>query len=156
MKKIIALTVTTALLSGCVPGVPGDLAYERNRDEAKRADAEFAQAVKNINLDTADVGSEPKSYKKLIEDAIRENLKDPDSARFYDFTSPRKEVMVENKKFVYGYSACVFVNAKNSYGGYTGKKLYWAFIRNGRVLRIQDTNSEFGNLIFVGRNINCN
>lgn len=156
MKKIIAFMVTIALLSGCAPGLPGDPAYERKRDEAKRADAEFAQAVKNINLDTADVGSEPKNYKKLIEDAIRENLKDPDSARFYDFTPPRKEVMVENKKFVYGYSACVFVNAKNSYGGYTGKKLYWVFIRNGNVLRIQDTNSEFGNLIFVGRSINCN
>lgn len=64
--------------------------------------------------------------------------------------------MVENRNFVYGYSTCVFVNAKNSYGGYTGKQLYWAFIRNGQVLRFKNTNDEYGDLIFVGRKVNCN
>ncbi|EAP6367367.1 hypothetical protein EI752_27295 [Salmonella enterica] len=156
MKKFMALIIATTIVSGCAPGLPGDPVYDKKISDAKRSDAEFEQAVKNIDLNAADVGSEPKNYKKLIEDAIRENLKDPDSAKFYDFTPPRKEVMVENKKFVYGYSSCVFVNAKNSYGGYTGKKLYWTFIRDNKVLRIQDANSDFGNLIFIGRNINCN
>lgn len=40
---------------------------------------------------------------------IRDNLKDPDSAKFYDY-----EIM--------GHRACYVINAKNSMGGYTGKK----------------------------------
>lgn len=123
--------------------------------EARKKDAEFAQAVKNINLETADVGSKPENFREIIESTIREQLKDPDSAKFSGFTEPRKEVMVEQRNFVYGYSSCVFVNAKNSYGGYTGKQLYWAFIRNGQVLRIKNTNDAYGNIIFVGRPVNC-
>ncbi|EKL1664986.1 hypothetical protein PQX70_002252, partial [Salmonella enterica] len=103
MKKCLAVMITTALLSGCTPGGGGipeqsqklaeyQSAYEQKMDEAKRIDAEFDQAVKNINLDTADVGKKPAAYKKLIETAIREHLRDPDSAKFYDFTPPRKEV----------------------------------------------------------------
>lgn len=167
MKKCLAVMITTALLSGCTPGGGGGIpeqsqklaeyqsAYEQKMDEAKRIDAEFEQAVKNINLDTSDVGKKPAAYKKLIETAIREHLRDPDSAKFYDFTPPRKEVMSENNKFIYGYSSCVLVNAKNAYGGYTGKKLYWAFIRNDKVLRVKDTTGTFGTLIFRGRPINC-
>ncbi|HCL5286308.1 TPA: hypothetical protein N2G35_000585 [Salmonella enterica] len=165
MKKCLVVMVTTVLLSGCAPGggIPEQTqriaewqrAHEQKMAEAKRIDAEFEQAVKNINLDTADVGRKPSTYKKLIETAIRERLRDPDSAKFYDFTPPRKEVISENHKFVYGYSSCVLVNAKNAYGGYTGKKLYWAFIRNDKVLRIKDTTDTFGTLIFKGRPINC-
>lgn len=39
--------------------------------------------------------------------AVRETLKDPDSAKF-------------GEKFVIENRACISVNAKNSYGGYTG------------------------------------
>lgn len=44
------------------------------------------------------------------ENAVRDALKDPESARFYDIkTFPNRNV-------------CGYVNAKNSYGGYVGKK----------------------------------
>ncbi|CNG79202.1 hypothetical protein [Yersinia frederiksenii] len=158
MKKLVLSCAIIFSLAGCAPyqsGLSSPSAYDQTMAEAKRKDAEFADAVKNINLDTADVGVKPSNYKKLIEDAIRNELKDPDSAKFSEFTTPRKEVMVNNRKFVYGYSSCVFVNAKNSYGGYTGKQLYWVFMRNNEVLRVKNTNGDFGNLIFVGRNINC-
>ncbi len=124
--------------------------------EAKRKDAEFAAAVKNINLETADVGEQPKNYKEVVESAILIQLKDPDSAKFSAMTTPRKEVMVENRTFVYGYSTCLYVNAKNSYGGYTGDQLYWVFMRNNQVLRVKNTNGPYGGIIFVGRPINCN
>ncbi len=94
--------------------------------------------------------------KKLVEDAIKEQLKDPDSAKFTDMTNPRKEVMVDQGNFIYGYSTCVYVNAKNSYGGYVGKQRYWAFIRNNQVLSIKNTNEAYGDIIFIGRPINCN
>ncbi|MEX0563093.1 hypothetical protein AB3X30_05505 [Raoultella terrigena] len=148
-KSYVALSVAAIafLLAACGPS--------KQMQEARKKDAEFSQAVKNINLETADVGSKPSNFQALIESSIREQLKDPDSAKFSGFTEPRKEVMVEQRNFVYGYSSCVFVNAKNSYGGYTGKQLYWAFIRNGQVLRIKNTNDAYGNIIFVGRPVNC-
>ncbi|MDR5772865.1 MULTISPECIES: hypothetical protein [unclassified Caballeronia] len=36
---------------------------------------------------------------------------------------------------VYGYLVCTDINAKNSYGGYTGAKRRWFLIRNGAVVR---------------------
>lgn len=159
MKKIAACFLGVLSLSGCAPQsvvTPSNYSYTQSESEAKRKDAEFAEAVRNINLDTADVGSKPKNYKKLVEDAIRGQLKDPDSAKFSDMTIPHKEVMVENRNFVYGYSTCVNVNAKNSYGGYVGNQLYWVFIRDNKVLRIKNTTGAYGDIIFVGRPITCN
>ena len=159
-KFFIALLLGTSTLAmtACAPqrvgGYP-DSSYNQKMEEAKRKDAEFAEKVRRINLETADVGSKPNNYKKIVEDAIRNELKDPESARFSDMTHPKKEVMVEQGNFVYGYSLCVNVNAKNSYGGYVGKQLYWVFMRNNNVLRITNTTEPYGNIIFVGRPITC-
>ena len=46
------------------------------------------------------------------EEAVRENLKDPDSAKFGDFYYNDKT-----------HKGCLAVNAKNSMGGYTGYQL---------------------------------
>lgn len=149
MKKIavVGAVLVSLMLSGC---------ESPQMAEAKRKDAEFSAAVKNINLDTADVGEQPKNYKEVVESAILRQLKDPESAKFSAMTTPRKEVMVENRAFVYGYSTCLYVNAKNSYGGYTGDQLYWVFMRNNQVLRVKNANGPYGGMIFVGRPINCN
>jgi hypothetical protein len=48
--------------------------------------------------------------------AVRDALKDPDSARFTD-------LVLYKQGEVYG--VCGYVNAKNSYGGYVGKKLFY-------------------------------
>lgn len=151
MNKLLLVVSCVVSLSGCTSVV-----YQQQMDETKRKDAEFALAVKNINVDSADVGETPEDHKKIIEDAIRNILKDPDSAKFSELTPPRKEVIVENNQFVYGYSSCVNVNAKNSYGGYAGKTLYWVFYRDNKVLRVKNTNDAYGDIIFVGRQINCN
>ncbi|MBN3071168.1 hypothetical protein H4F33_03345 [Pectobacterium brasiliense] len=161
MNKIVIISMLSAslFLAGCAPGYVtnpvSSNGYSQKIQDAKRKDAEFAEKVKNINLETSDVGSKPSNYKKIIEDAIRDQLKDPESAKFSDMTTPRKEVMVEQSNFVYGYSLCVYVNAKNSYGGYVGKQLYWVFMRNNQVLRISNTSGAYGNIIFVGRPVNC-
>ncbi|WP_159282412.1 hypothetical protein [Rahnella variigena] len=159
MKKYVLAFFVSSVLTGCGPhstGLAGTSEYDQKMQLAKKHDQEFAEKVKNINLETADVGHLPKNYKQLVEEAIRNVLKDPDSAKFSDMTPPRKEVMVQQRNFVYGYSTCVFVNAKNSYGGYTGKQLYWAFIRDNNVLRINNTNDAYGKIIFVGRPVKCN
>lgn len=143
---VVGVVLASLALSGC---------ESPQMAEAKRKDAEFANAVKNINLETANVGAQPNNYKEAVEAAIRSQLKDPDSAKFSAMTTPRKEVMVEHRDFVYGYSTCLYVNAKNSYGGYSGDQLYWVFMRDNQVLRVKNTASPYGGIIFVGRPVNC-
>lgn len=53
------------------------------------------------------------------ESVVRDSLKDPDSAKFESFYKSSGELD--------GY-VCGSVNAKNSYGGYTGKKSYYVYI----------------------------
>lgn len=63
-----------------------------------------------------------------IPDGIKNRLKDPDSAKIRLLAGP---------KFIHGptvnmsgYGLCYGVNAKNSFGGYTGEKLFY-FVTNG-------------------------
>jgi len=65
-------------------------------------------------------------------------LKDPYSAH-YTFvplgkTWWRVGLLFGGKKYV-GYGVNIFVNAKNSYGGYTGDEEYGFVIRNGVIIR---------------------
>lgn len=55
----------------------------------------------------------------LAKNAVKENLKDPESATF------RKLFLVKNQK---GEAVCGEVNAKNSYGGYVG---FQPFVSSG-------------------------
>lgn len=54
-----------------------------------------------------------------LKNAVRDDLKDPDSAKFYDY-----EIFNGNR-------ACYVINAKNSMGGYTGKKTAILFKNDG-------------------------
>ena len=76
-----------------------------------------------------------------VKSFLRNNLKDPDSVRdlvIYDAlppqphaSSPGKYVSILGKEWVY----CFNVNAKNSYGGYTGSQLHGIEVQKGRALR---------------------
>ena len=46
-------------------------------------------------------------FESPIKKAVRDKLKDPDSAKF-------------GEQFIFESRACISINAKNSYGGYTG------------------------------------
>lgn len=66
----------------------------------------------------------------LIEKAF---LKDPDSAKF-KFGIPYKGFIVGEAKTEFGYFLDIYINAKNSYGAYTGYKLTRRLYRNGKLL----------------------
>lgn len=77
--------------------------------------------------------------KSAIEAAVRESLKDPLSAQFgasYAVETPDKTIYV-----------CGYVNAKNSFGGYTGKKLYYG------ILAVIGAKSVFGVIGIGGTDI---
>jgi len=57
----------------------------------------------------AQVSTASHSERSQIIQVVLESLKDPDSAKFGE------AVLID-----YGQAACIFVNAKNTYGGYTG------------------------------------
>ena len=82
-----------------------------------------------------------KDFISIGEAVVRESLKDPDSAKFESFYHK----VGDNDGYV-----CGNVNAKNSYGGYTGRKEYFVFIEtesgklknNGPVTIVSDSDSN--------------
>ncbi|HGV9232404.1 TPA: hypothetical protein ACNOH1_002655 [Providencia rettgeri] len=59
-----------------------------------------------------------------VEDAVSESLLDPKSAQF----SKLKIVDRSNEGDSSSMKVCGYVNAKNSFGGYTGNKGFYAFV----------------------------
>lgn len=111
---IVVIATVTVLLAGCaMPPTAAELA----------------------NLD---YGSMPTDYKKSIERYLDSTLKDPDSKKIDYISTPTtywyKAGPMYGGGLVAGYAVCAYVNAKNSYGGYTGGKLSWFLIKNDRVI----------------------
>lgn len=127
MRNFVIVAATMLLLSGCA-AVP-------HEDPAEKA-AEQAW-MRSLYQSTDGFGAYPDDYQQIVEQYMAEQLKDPESARYSKFRDPKKDLkIVDAKKRVatLGYSTCVDINAKNSYGGYTGAKRHWFLIRDGKVV----------------------
>ncbi|WP_250492800.1 hypothetical protein [Caballeronia sp. GAWG1-1] len=108
------------------------------RKNTAQLDAGRAQWAATLPEPDADYGEYPSNCQDIIKAAMAKTLKDPESARYGDFSTPTKDQAIENMtehRAVYGYLVCTDINAKNSYGGYTGAKRRWFLIRNGAVVR---------------------
>jgi len=108
------------------------------------------------DMDHGDFGNYPSDYQALIKDWAQTSLKDPDSAKYLRFSKPRKEWVVADLKPVYGWSTCTTINSKNSYGAYVGAQIYWFFIKDGKILRAQNTEENLGPLPIPGTTISRN
>ena len=71
---------------------------------------------------------------KNVEEILRTGLKDPDSARFR-FQKSRFECDLGDG--IRGICGVVEINARNSYGGYTGFEKFYYVIDNGRLVHMQ-------------------
>jgi hypothetical protein len=138
MKKLILGAVFVVLLSGCARQVKPE-----------------QDLMSTIDFSKADYGTPPPDYKLKIKAWLESNLKDPYSAKVSEPTALRKEVAFQNKQPIFGYTTCMGVNAKNSYGGYTGIKGYWFFFHHGEIVRAQQTDVYPGMMIFQGHNVTC-
>lgn len=79
-------------------------------------------------------GEYPLAYKEIITGWLQENLQDPGSAIIEWNTEPKAgEYKAANGKRYVGYIVDFSVNARNEFGGYTGKERYRAEIWNGDV-----------------------
>ena len=130
-----------------------------NAQSAREKDRIANEWKQTLPAPDADYGIYPADYEALVKAYMETTLKDPESARYSNFSKPRKEHIITNvsaKEATYGYSVCVLVNSKNSYGGYAGNHQYWFFLRDGKIMRSNDVDSGyFGKIIYQGRNVNC-
>lgn len=88
-------------------------------------------------LRNADYGRPPSNPEEVIRSYMNTRLKDPDSAKY----SIRKGPIQGWNSFggmLFGYIVCADINAKNSYGGYTGWQPYYFLINNDSVIRTVD------------------
>lgn len=98
-------------------------------------------------ISTANYGELPKNYKEQITNSLSSRLKDPYTAQF-TFLPPFKGYSQDGPwspsggKSYFGWVAPVLVNAKNSYGGYTGNQKY-VFMFSGGVLYDVTGNDAF-------------
>jgi len=77
--------------------------------------------------------------KSAVENVIREEMKDPDAAKFYHMDFPYPDTT---------FTYCGYVNGKNSYGAYAGKQLFATFLgknADGKLIAASfDVNSQTG------------
>ena len=112
-----------------------------------------AATVSQQEIAGADYGQYPADYEQTIKNAMSGLLKDPYSA-VYRFGMPMKgyarDGIIAGGKSHFGYIIPVGVNAKNSYGGYTGEKMYY-FLINSSIGKIWDVTElhELGRAHFV-------
>lgn len=97
-------------------------------------------------LSLADAGPPPADQKVVVAAVLRHRLKDFDSAKIEYPTRPRPAVFA-NTAFNNGgagWEICPLVNAKNSFGAYTGYRPVFIFWNSGQVLDFNaDEMSEF-------------
>jgi len=115
-KTPIFVIAALAFLEGCFPTQQRGASY-LTTPSADSGAAKY-RAENDDFIRAAEQGVVPKDYRQKVDRWMVENLKDPDS-RKVEFGKASHVV------------ACGTVNAKNSYGGYTGKKPFTAWFTAG-------------------------
>ena len=97
-------------------------------------------------LATAEYGNPPSDYKTITMQHISVFLIDPYSAIFSGWRGPSKGWYKNKKETFFGYRVCVFVNAKNRMGGYTGRKLFFVIIKDNHIIAYKNGNYRKGTM----------
>lgn len=135
MKKLVLAGLVSALLVGCVSNKP-TLAPQVNKPKMTMEDAK-----------RADYGAYPNNYKEIVRNHYEKVAKDPDSIKYKEITKPKK--YANNVKGTFDYLVCVTMNAKNSYGAYTGYSTDRFHIRDGQVVSFGPLVPEFNGTKFT-------
>lgn len=130
LAALLGLTLAPAFFSGCATIDP-------NSPEIAAAAAK------------AGFGEPPAAtWQETIKDFMELRLKDPSSAQ-YKFGTPEKGWITKppisgGGLDLTGWMVAVAINAKNSYGGYTGYKDYRFLWRDGRIIAFADYSGGIG------------
>ena len=109
MKKITVAIITAFLLIGCAGTNP--------QPKVKLEDFPLKPIVAN--------------FKDEILTILKDKMKEPSSVKTKDFGEPERAYTKSKLKQLdkmLGWRVLLWVNAKNSYGGFTGFNPYYAFI----------------------------
>ena len=150
MKKFIIYSLTTlALLSGCSTTKP----------VATTKPVLDTLSMKQIH--SANYGAYPSNYQSSVRQHLQRNLLDYDSAKIEFYMKPVKVFYTttlafdgflsafksshegENWAGFPVYLACVNVNAKNTYGGYTGWQTYEYYFQGDTWYTTGSTGSSY-------------
>jgi hypothetical protein len=112
MVRLLAISIICLFVSGCA----------------------FQGPMSSDELRTQDIGQPPLEYKKIITDWIGTQLKDPYSAHLDIGGDPTAGKMLTDNGYVYGWMYIVSVNARNSFGGYTGEEEWDVLINHDQVV----------------------
>ena len=93
------------------------------------------QAIAETQADTERYGPYPANYKETVTQWLNKQLIDPDSARIEWNGEPKPADLGKSGEHLYGYLVNFTVNARNRFGGYTGKQKHAVLIRNGAVIK---------------------
>jgi len=91
-------------------------------------------------LTVADAGPAPTDHEASFKASITGLLKDPESARYRNISKPTAQVVNTVPGFMtggVGWSMCGEVNAKNTYGGYTGFQWWWVLVNQDTLVTYQ-------------------
>lgn len=80
-------------------------------------------------------GPYPANYKEIVMKWLDQQLIDPSSARIEWLDEPKLADAGKDGEHLYGYLVHFTVNARNRFGGYTGRQTHGALIRNGDVIK---------------------
>ena len=137
-SKLALLCTVAFVLQGCDammyrPFAPGN-ALNRDGTFLDGRPTEAAQSA-------ADYGTsiEQSAAQQLAESWLTLHLKDSESVRYQWGVVQRgytKDPLISGGAVNYGYLLPVLVNAKNSYGGYTGFEQWGFLFHNGTLLRV--------------------
>ena len=127
MKKNSMMAMAIVLF--CGSGCEQYDNWQANRDVIRKKESYAAQ----IKTQEAAIETDKVNATNEIKVAVRKILLDPDSAKFgsvYIESSPKKpgKPIINSNLF----RACITVNSKNSYGGYSGDQQAMAFMNEQR------------------------
>lgn len=146
MRKVITKNILPCLVLGLLTACVSTQSYMPPQRPNK---TEFAPSQEQI--DNADYGAYPVNHKAIIKIHYARILKDPTSVIYGAITKPIKDHAIASRKPIFGYSVCVSVNAKNSFGGYAGMETTWFLFRDSKIIAMRDP--KYG--IYIGRKVTC-
>ena len=122
----------------------GSATAESKKEKSARETNERIAWFHTLPEPNADYGDLPTNYEKIVKEYFNGVLKDPYSAH-YSFTKEPSKTFKGNyatRTVQYGYEVCIDVNAKNSYGAFTGNKPYWILIKDNTIIAIREEETD--------------
>lgn len=95
--------------------------------------ASCATPPNSQEIASADYGTYPSEYAAIVSSFMYTKLKDSESAQYRFLFEPKKAWTAVGGR-AYGYAVCALINAKNSFGAYTGAHLYYFLIHDGHIV----------------------